>query len=154
MAVVDGVVGGAGGFLLATAQVGALAVLSLRAINRIGCCYRFEFLRPQDRPSLLGVLLAATAKTAEERRELLEKLQQVENSFLSEAVEAVAVHNITGRLLRIASLEAIPWIGTVFGSAANLAYMQQVTTAAGDFQERWLRNQGKFRIFLWICFGA
>ena len=121
-------------------------MLSLRAIHRTSYCYGFELDRPQDRPYLLGVLLAATAKSADERRELLDKLKDVETSFLGEALEAVAVNNISARLLRIASLEAIPWIGTVFGSAANLAYMQQVTIGARRiFQERWLRTQGKIQ---------
>ena len=41
IALVDGVVTGAGGFVLAAADVGALTIVALRAICRVGQCYGY-----------------------------------------------------------------------------------------------------------------
>lgn len=144
LALVDGAVTGIGGFILAAADVGALAIVALRAIQRVGHCYGYPLDQPQDRPYVLGVLMVAGIKSPVERLELLGKLQQVEHWFLSEAVEALAMEAVSKQFVKLASLEAVPGIGAVFGSAANVIFMRQVLAAARNvFQERWLRDNGK-----------
>jgi len=144
LAFVDGALTGAGGFLLAAADVGALAIVALRAIQRLGHCYGYPLDEPKDRPYVLGILMVAGIKSPVERLELLGKLQQVEHWFLSETVEAVAMEALSKQFVKLASLEAVPGIGAVIGSAANVIFMRQVLTAARHvFQERWLRDNGK-----------
>ncbi len=147
MAVVDGVVTGVGGLLLATAEVGALAVVAIRTVQRTGHCYGFPLDHPEDRAYILGVLMAAITKSPEERLEVLGKLQHVETWFLGEAIEAAATDVISGRLIRLASLEAVPGIGTVLGSVSNAVFIGQVSTGAQRiFQERWLQTNSKVTI--------
>jgi hypothetical protein len=144
VAAVDGALTGAGGFLLAVADVGALAVVALRAIHRVGHCYGYPLDRSQDRAYVLGILMVAGIKSPAERIELLGKLQQVENWVLAETVEALALESLSKQFIKLASLEAVPGVGAVFGSAANVVFVRQVLrTARHIFQERWLRGNGK-----------
>ncbi len=149
MAAVDGAVTGAGGFLLATADVGALAVVALRAIHCTGHCYGYPLNQAQDRSWILGVLLVVGTKSPTERLELLGKLQNVESWVLAETAEALAMERIGQLLVELASLEAIPGIGAIIGTGTNLFFIRQVLQAARCvFQERWLRGNGKVE---WIA---
>jgi hypothetical protein len=144
VAAVDGAVTGAGGFLFAAADVGALAVVALRAIHRLGHCYGYPLDQPQDRAYILGILMVAGIKSPTERLELLGKLQQVEHWVLAETVEALALESLSKQFIKLASLEAVPGVGAVFGSVANVVFVRQVLrTARHIFQERWLRGNGK-----------
>lgn len=144
VAFVDGVVTGAGGFLLAAADVGALAVVALRAIHRLGHCYGYPLDQPPDRAYVLGILMVAGIKSPDERLEVLGKLERVEHWMLAETVEALAMESLSKQLVKLASLEAVPGIGAFFGSAANVVFVRQVLNAARRvFQERWLRENGK-----------
>lgn len=144
VAFVDGAVTGAGGFLLAAADVGALAVVALRAIHRLGHCYGYALDQPGDRAYVLGILMIAGIKSPTERVELLGKLQQVEHWALAETVEALALEGLSKQFIKLASLEAVPGVGAIFGSAANVIFVRQVLTAGRHvFQERWLRANGK-----------
>src|SRR4029077_7223836 len=91
IAAVDGAVTGAGGFMLAAADVGALAVVALRAIHRTGHCYGYPLDQPNDRAYVLGILMVAGIKSPVERLEILGKLQQVEHWVLAETIEALAL---------------------------------------------------------------
>lgn len=143
-AAVDGAVTGAGGFVLAAADVVALTMIVLRAIRHTGHCYGFALDRPQDRPYVLGILMIACTKSPTERVELLGKLSNIELWWMNEAVEAVLIEGLSKQLIQLASLEAIPGIGAVIGSAANLVFCKQVTRAARCiFQERWLKERNK-----------
>lgn len=147
VAFVDGAVTGAGGFLLAAADVGALAVVALRAIHRLGHCYGYPLDQSQDRAYVLGILMVAGIKSPTERLELLGKLQQVEHWMLSETVEAFALEGLSRQFIKLASLEAIPGLGALFGSAANVVFVRHVLNAARRvFQERWLRGNGKVEV--------
>lgn len=144
LAAVDGAITGAGGFFLAAADVGALAVLALRAIHRTGHCYGFALDQPQDRSWVLGVLMASGTKSPTERLELLGQLQKVHNWVLSETFEALAMEQLSRELITLASLEAIPGIGAAIGTGTNLVFIRQVLQAARCvFQERWLVANGK-----------
>jgi hypothetical protein len=144
MAAVDGAVTGAGGVLLSVADVGMLAVLALRAVHRTGQCYGYSLDRPEDRAYALGILMLAGLKSHAERLEVMGKLRNVEQWALGEAVEAVAIERIAQKLIEVASLESIPGLGLVLGSASNLYFIRQVLRAARHvFQERWLRENGK-----------
>lgn len=144
VAFVDGAVTGAGGFLLAAADVGALAVVALRAIHRLGHCYGYPLDQPQDRAYVLGILMVAGIKSPVERLELLGKLEQVETWVLAETVEALAIESLSKQFVKLASLEAVPGLGAIIGSAANVVFVRQVLNAARRvFQERWLRGNGK-----------
>jgi hypothetical protein len=144
VAFVDGAVTGAGGFMLAAADVGALAVVALRAIHRLGHCYGYPLDQPQDRAYVLGILMVAGIRSPVERLELLGKLEKVENWVLAETVEALALESLSKQFLKLASLEAVPGVGAIFGSAANVVFVRHVLNAARRiFQERWLRENGK-----------
>ena len=144
LAAVDGAVTGAGGFLLAAADVGSLAVLALRAIHRTGHCYGYALDQPNDRSWVLGVMLVAGTKSSTERLELLGQLYNVNTWVLSETFEAIAMEQIGRELIAIASLDVIPGIGAAIGSGTNLYFIRQVLKAARCvFQERWLRANGK-----------
>lgn len=143
-AFVDGAVTGAGGFFLAAADVGALAVVALRAIHRLGHCYGYPLDQPNDRAYVLGILMVAGIKSPVERIEVLGKLEQVENWMLAETIEALALEALSKQFLKLASLEAVPGVGAVFGSAANVVFVRQVLNAARRiFQERWLRGNDR-----------
>lgn len=144
IALVDGVVTGAGGFVLAAADVGALTIVALRAICRVGQCYGYALDRPQDRPYVLGIMMVAGIKNPAERLDMLGKLEEVRQWALGETIEAVAVEAVAAQLVRLASLEAVPGLGALFGSAANVVFVRQVLRAARHiFQERRLRDSGK-----------
>jgi hypothetical protein len=144
IAAADGAVTGAGGFLLAAADVGTLAVVALRAIQRTGHCYGYPLDQPQDRSWVLGVLLVAGTKSTTERLELLGKLQNVEGWVLAETLEALAMERLAQQFVELASLGAIPGIGAVIGTGTNLIFIRQVLKAARCvFQERWLRGNNK-----------
>lgn len=144
VAFVDGVVTGAGGFVLAAADVGALAIVALRAIHRTGHCYGYPLDQPNDRAYVLGILMVAGIKSPTERLEVLGKLEQVEHWVLAETIEALALESLSKQFIKLASLEAVPGVGAVVGSAANVVFVRHVLTAARHvFQERWLRNNGQ-----------
>lgn len=143
-AAVDGAITGAGGFLLAAADVVALTMIVLRAIRQTGHCYGFSLDRPQDRPYVLGILMVACTRSPAERLELYGKLADIEKWWMNQAVEATLIEGLSRQLLKLASLEAIPGIGAVLGSTANLAFCRHVTRAARCiFQERWLTERNK-----------
>jgi hypothetical protein len=144
IAAVDGAVTGAGGFLLAAADVCALAVVALRAIHRTGHCYGYPLDQPGDRGRVLGVLLVVGTKSSTERLELLGRLQNFESWVLAETVEALAMEHLAQQLVELASLGAIPGIGAVIGTGTNVIFIRQVLKAARCvFQESWLRGNGK-----------
>lgn len=144
IAAVDGAVTGAGGFLLAAADVAALTAIVLRAIRRTGQCYGYSLEQPQDRPYVLGVLMVACSRSPTERLELLGKLTDIQTWMMNSTVEAVLIEGLSKQLLQIASIEAIPVFGAVIGSAANLVFCRHVIRSARCiFQERWLKDRGK-----------
>lgn len=144
IAAVDGAVTGAGGFLLASADVVALTTIVLRAIRFTGYCYGFELERPEDRPYVLGVLMVACTRSPTERIELLGKLSNIEQWLMKGTVEAVMIEGLSRQLLKLVSLESIPGVGAVIGSTANLMFCRHVTRCARFiFQERWLIERGK-----------
>lgn len=144
MAAVDGAVTGAGGFLMASADVMALTTIVLRAIRFTGYCYGFELDQPRDRTYVLGVLMVACTKSPTERIELLGKLSHIEQWLMKGTVEAVLIEGLSRQLLKLVSLETIPGIGAVLGSTANLMFCRHVTRCARlVFQERWLVDRGK-----------
>jgi hypothetical protein len=144
IAAIDGAVTGAGGFFLAAADVGALAILALRAIHRTGHCYGFPLDQPRDQSWVLGILLVVGTKSAVERLEVLGKLHNVQNWVMAETVEALAMERFSRELVELASLGAVPGIGAFVGTATNLLFIRQVLQAAQHvFQERWLRENSK-----------
>jgi hypothetical protein len=144
MAAVDGAVTGVGGFLLAAADVGALAVVALRAIHRTGHCYGYPLDGPEDRAYVLGILMAVGTKSPAERLEVLGKLQNVKSWILAETVEALAIERLAAQLVELASLGAVPGLGAVLGGGANLIFIRQVLRGGRCiFQERWLRDNAR-----------
>jgi hypothetical protein len=144
-AAVDGAVTGAGGFLLAAADVAALTMIVLRAIRRTGQCYGYVLDQPQDRPYVLGILMVACTRSPTERLELLGKLSNIEKWLVNGTVEAVLIEGLSKQLLKLASVEAIPVIGALMGSTANLVFCRHVTRSARCvFQERWLIERGRY----------
>lgn len=144
IAAADGAVTGAGGIFLAAADVGALSIVALRAILRMGHCYGISLEGPDNRKFVLGILLVVSTKSAQERLTLLEQIQDVERWVLSEAVEALAMERLTAQLIELASLEAVPGIGAFIGAGVNAYFIRQVLIASRHiFQERWLRINNK-----------
>lgn len=144
VAAADGAVTGVGGFLLAAADVGALAVVALRAIHRTGHCYGYPLDQPQDRAWVLGILMVVGTKSSTERLELLGKLRHIETWVLAETVEALAMERLSRQFVELASLGAVPGIGAVIGTGTNVIFIRHVLKAARCvFEERWLRGNGK-----------
>ncbi|MFO0919511.1 MAG: EcsC family protein [Planctomycetaceae bacterium] len=123
-AAIDGAVTGAGGALLAAADVGALGVLAMRAIQRTGHCYGQPLDQPHERFYVMGILLVATTKSSSERLEYLGQLQDLERWFLAETVEAIAIERLTIQLLEIASLETVPGISAHHRDRRQSAFHQ------------------------------
>lgn len=143
-AAVDGAVTGTAGVLLSVADVGMLAILALRAIQRTGQCYGYPLDGPVHRPYVLGILMLAGLKSHDERLEFLGRLRDVQSWALGEAVEAIATERIAQKLIEVASLESIPGIGAILGCASNVYFIRQVLRAARHvFQERWLGDNKK-----------
>jgi hypothetical protein len=145
VAAMDGAVTGAGGFLLAGVDVVALTTIVLRAIRFTGYCYGYALDRPEDQPYVLGILMVACTRSPTERVELLGKLSNIEKYLMKGTVEAVLIEGLSKQFVKLVSLESIPGIGAVFGSAANLVFCRHVTRCASRiFQERWLGDRGRF----------
>lgn len=149
MAAADGAVMGFGGFALAAADVGALAVLALRAIQYTAHCYGYALDQPQDRTWVLGILMVVGTKSRTEKLDLLGRLQNVETWVLAESTEAIAMERLSVYFLELASLDSVPGIGAVIGTGTNLFFIRQVLHAAKCIcQERWLRSNNKVESIL------
>ncbi len=143
VAVVDGVVTGAGGLPLVPLDVGALTLITLHGIHRTGQCYGYALDEPQDRPYMLAILMLAGTGSLRARRELFGCIREFRDWVLARTIESLALESLTQQLLRIVCLESIPGFGAVIGSLANLAFVRQVLTDCRRvFQERWLRENG------------
>ena len=143
-AAVGGAVTGGVGWLLAAADISTLMVLSMRAVHRTGLCYGYSLDAPEEQGYLMAVLTLSTTTSPPRRLELIGQLHDARHWWLSQAVDSLAQEAIVKRVLRLASLEAVPGIGGIVGSAANVKFVSEVlNTSRRIFQERWLHDNGK-----------
>ncbi|HET6881062.1 MAG TPA: EcsC family protein [Pirellulales bacterium] len=143
-AALGGAVTGSAGWLFAVADISTLVVLSMRAVHRTGLCYGYALDRPEEQAYLMAVLTLSTTTSPPRRLELIGQLHDARHWWLSQAVDSLAQEAIVKRIIRLASLEAVPGIGSFVGSAANVKFVGDVlTTSRRIFQERWLRDNGK-----------
>jgi hypothetical protein len=141
IAVLDGVVTGTGGFLLAPVEVAALLFVALHGIYRTGQCYGYALNEPQDRAYVLAILTLAGTQSLCARRELNGSLGDLRNCVLVRSIETVAMETLAQQVLRILCVESIPGFGAVVGSLANLALIRQVLVDSRKIlQQRWLRD--------------
>ncbi len=140
----EGAATGAGGALTTLIDIPLLFVLALRTVLKIGHCYGYPLDRPEDRPYVLGVLLAATSGSLATRRERLGRLEEVEDWLLQETQQDVATQEIASLLFQFELFGELPGVGAVSGAVLNLAFIRRVdVTARRVFQERWLKDNAK-----------
>ncbi len=144
IAAVEGAATGAGGVVTTLLDIPILFVLSLGTIRKIGHCYGYALDRPNDRPFVLGVMIAAIAGSLEVRRRRLDQLREIEELLIVEYQEDLVTEELLSLLFQLEIFEEIPGVGTVSGAVLNWAFMRRVgETARMVFQERWLKDNGK-----------
>ena len=144
IAAVEGAATGAGGVLTTLLDIPLLYVLSVGTIRKLGHCYGYPLDRQEDRPFVLGILIAAMAGSLETRRTRINQLREIEELLIEEFQEEVVTEEFLSFLFQLEIFEDIPGVGTVSGAVLNWAFMRRVAeTARMVFQERWLRENGK-----------
>jgi hypothetical protein len=144
IAIVEGVLTGAGGVWTTLLDVPLLFTLCLRTIIKIGRCYGYPLDRPSDKAWVLGAFAVALSSTKEKRTNLTTRLRQIEELLLEETQEQVLVEEAASLLTQIEVFEDIPLFGAATGALLNLSVAHRTeATARHLFQERWLRDNGK-----------
>ena len=144
IAAAEGAATGAGGVVTTLLDIPILFVLALGTIRKIGHCYGYPLERPNDRPFVLGVMIAAMAGSLEVRRRRLDQLREIEDLLIAEYQEDLVTEELLSFLFQLEIFEDVPGVGTVSGAVLNWEFMRRVgETARMVFQERWLKNNGK-----------
>jgi hypothetical protein len=144
IAVGEGAVTGAGGFLTTLADVPLLFVLSLGTIIRIGRSYGYQLEHERERKYVLGVLIAAISGSLEVRLDRLHQLRDIEQWFLEETQEEILTEEAAALLFQLEIFDVVPAVGAISGGLLNLLFIRRVElTARRVFQERTLREQSK-----------
>jgi hypothetical protein len=144
ISLIEGAATGAGGVLTTLLDIPVLFVLSLRTIRKVGHCYGYALDREQDKPFVLGLLIASMAGSLHIKRERVDQLHELEELLLLETQQEVIAEEFVSLLFQLEVFEEIPGIGAISGALLNLAFVRRLDiTARRVFQERWLRDNGK-----------
>lgn len=162
-----GIGGGGGVFGLPgmAVDIPLTITLALRSIHKIGLCYGYRCDDVIGKQFVLGILAASGANSQEERIAAIATLHSLgvvlqkvtwkqmtmnaaQNQFSKDAL-LMAVKQLARQLginiTKRKALGAIPIIGAAIGGSVNYWYMNDVCWAARRaFQERWLREQGRW----------
>jgi hypothetical protein len=150
-ALVNGALTGAGGVLLAPADVATLTIIALNCIRRTGHCYGYPLDRPDDRPYVLAILMLSATRDPTERHVLLGRIEDFPKWAVAQTIEAAAIDGLIQPFAEITGDEAVPGIGAFLGSASNFAFIHRVRSDAQRvFQERWLRENGRLGLLPWL----
>lgn len=161
-------IGGAGGSVGLpgmAVDIPLTITLALRSIHKIGLCYGYRCDDDMGQQFVLGILAASGANDLEERVAAITTLQALstilqkvtwkeisakaaQQQFGKEAA-IMAIKQLAKQLginiTKRKALAAIPVIGAMIGASVNYWYMNDVCWAARRaFQERWLKEQGRW----------
>jgi len=143
----------------------AIVSFALRSIHLMGLCYGYEMKTEEDKNIIFAIMSASGANSMKEKLAALTTLRMfqvtiqretfklmaekaAQNAFSQQAVILAAKNlakqlgiNLTKRKLA----QAIPVVGAAIGATVNAWYISDVCWAARrTFQERWLRDNGKW----------
>jgi len=135
VAAVEGAGLGLGGFVTLLPDLGILAAIAMRTIQKLSLIYGFEFNTDDEMAELW--LAAASAAGVDISRELIEK--GVVNRFVPRVIQAVAVQASTEMVERWAS-RVIPVVSSIAGGSLNYYFIRAWgERAMRHFREKHLR---------------
>src|ERR1700733_1554761 len=139
LAAAEGAGFGLGGILTIVPDLGILAGITLRTIQKLSLIYGFEF-NTDDETAELWVA-AATAAGVDISREMLEK--EVINKFVPRVIQRIAVKASTEVVEKWAG-RVIPLISSVIGAGLNYYFVRAWGKRAGThFRQRHLEMRSR-----------
>ncbi|MFB3915416.1 MAG: EcsC family protein [Terriglobales bacterium] len=126
---------GLGGMLTIVPDLGILAAITLRTIQKLSLIYGFEFNTDEEVADLW--IAAASAAGVDISRELLEK--QVVNRFVPRVIQAIAV-KASGEVVEKWTGRLIPVVSSGIGAALNWYFVRAWSERAlRHFREKHMR---------------
>ena len=139
VAAVEGAGFGLGGVITIVPDLGILAGITLRTIQKLSLVYGFEFNTDDETAELW--IAAATAAGVDISREMLEK--EVINKFVPRVIQRIAVKASTEVVEKWAG-RVIPLVSSVIGAGLNYYFVRAWGKRAGShFRQRHLEMRGK-----------
>lgn len=161
----EGGVTGAFGLAGMAVDIPAIVTFATRSVHLMGLCYGFELKRPADRALVLAILAVSGANSSEDRSTAIAKLDSLNSALDSSARKAMVAEisedtfgqqailiagkrlarDLAANLAKRKLAQAVPFVGSAVGAAVNAWYIRDVcVTARRTFQERWLRQNGRW----------
>jgi hypothetical protein len=139
VAAVEGAGFGLGGVITIVPDLGILAAITLRTIQKLSLVYGFEFNTDDETADLW--VAAATAAGVDISREMLER--EVINKFVPRVIQRIAVKASTEVVEKWAG-RVIPLISSVIGAGLNYYFVRAWGTRAGShFRQRHLEMRSR-----------
>ncbi|MGA9040424.1 MAG: EcsC family protein [Terriglobales bacterium] len=139
IAAVEGAGFGLGGVITIVPDLGILAGITLRTIQKLSLLYGFEFNTDDETAELW--IAAATAAGVDISREMVEK--EVINKFVPRVIQRIAVKASTEVVEKWAG-RVIPLVSSVIGAGLNYYFVRAWGKRAGShFRQRHLEMRGK-----------
>jgi EcsC protein family len=139
IAAVEGAGFGLGGVITIVPDLGILAGITLRTIQKLSLLYGFEFNTDGETAELW--IAAATAAGVDISREMVEK--EVINKFVPRVIQRIAVKASTEVVEKWAG-RVIPLVSSVIGAGLNYYFVRAWGKRAGShFRQRHLEMRGK-----------
>lgn len=137
MAAVEGAGLGLGGMLTMVPDLGILAAITMRTIQKLSLVYGFEFNTDSEIAELWAA--AASAAGVDVSRELIEK--GLVNKFVPRAIQAIAVQ-ASKELVEKWAGRVIPVLSSVLGGALNYYFVRAWSERAMQhFREKHLQTR-------------
>jgi len=139
IAAVEGAGFGLGGVITIVPDLGILAGITLRTIQKLSLLYGFEFNTDDETAELW--IAAATAAGVDISREMLEK--EVINKFVPRVIQRIAVKASTEVVEKWAG-RVIPLVSSVIGAGLNYYFLRAWGRRAGShFRQRHLELRSR-----------
>ncbi len=139
IAAVEGAGFGLGGVITIVPDLGILAGITLRTIQKLSLLYGFEFNTDDETAELW--IAAATAAGVDISREMLEK--EVINKFVPRVIQRIAVKASTEVVEKWAG-RVIPLVSSVIGAGLNYYFVRAWGKRAGShFRQRHLELRSR-----------
>ena len=139
IAAVEGAGFGLGGVITIVPDLGILAGITLRTIQKLSLLYGFEFNTDDETAELW--IAAASAAGVDISREMVEK--EVINKFVPRVIQRIAVKASTEVVEKWAG-RVIPLVSSVIGAGLNYYFVRAWGKRAGShFRQRHLEMRGK-----------
>ncbi len=142
LAAVEGAGFGLGGILTIVPDLGILAAITMRTVQKLSLVYGFQF-NTDDEVAELWVA-AASAAGVDISRELLEK--QLVNRFVPKVIQRIAVQ-ASGEVVEKWAGRLIPVLSSAIGAGLNYYFLRVWgERALSHFREKHLRKRAELRM--------